>query len=66
MASILTAHMALDRLPRADEIDSALTGFHWAFGTAVVFAFLAAFAALFIRDSEAAGTMRPKLAAADR
>ncbi|MDQ1424817.1 MAG: hypothetical protein QOD72_2315 [Acidimicrobiaceae bacterium] len=65
MASILTAHMALDRLPRADEINRALTGFHWAFGAAVGFAFLAAFAALFIRDSEAAGTMHPKLAAAD-
>jgi EmrB/QacA subfamily drug resistance transporter len=66
MASILTAHMALDRLPSAGEIDDALRGFQLAFGTAVVFAFLAAFAALFIRDSEAAGTMRPKPAAADR
>jgi EmrB/QacA subfamily drug resistance transporter len=65
MASILTAHMALDRLPSGDEIDTALTGFHLAFGTAVVLALLAAFAALFIRDSEAAGTMRPKLAASD-
>ena len=65
MASILTAHMALDHIPTGDEVDQALTGFHLAFGTAVVLAFLAAFAALFIRDSEAAGTMRPKLAAAD-
>jgi MFS family permease len=65
LASILTAHMALDRLPRPDEIDRALTGFHWAFGAAVGFAFLAAFAALFIRDSEAAGTMQAKPATAD-
>jgi EmrB/QacA subfamily drug resistance transporter len=60
LASILTAHMALDRLPRPDEVNRALTGFHWAFGAAVGFAFLAAFAALFIRDSEAEGTMHPK------
>ncbi len=65
IASILTAHMALDRYPSADEIDTALTGFHLAFGTAVVLTILAACAALFVRDSEAAGTMRPKLAAAD-
>jgi sugar phosphate permease len=65
MASILTAHMALDHIPTGNEVDQALTGFHLAFGTAVVLAFLAAFAALFIRDSEAAGTMRPKLAAAE-
>jgi EmrB/QacA subfamily drug resistance transporter len=63
LASILTAHMALDRRPRSDEINRALTGFHWAFGAAVGFAFLAAFAALFIRDSEAEGTMHPKLTA---
>ncbi len=60
LASILTAHMALDRLPRADEVSRALTGFHWAFGAAVGFAFLAAFAALFIHDSEAEGTMHPR------
>jgi EmrB/QacA subfamily drug resistance transporter len=65
LASILTAHMALDRLPRPDEVERALTGFHWAFGAAVGFAFLAAFAALFIRDSEAAGTMQAKPATAD-
>jgi EmrB/QacA subfamily drug resistance transporter len=65
LASILTAHMALDRLPRPGEIDDALAGFQLAFGTAVVLAFMAAFAALFIRDSEAAGTMRPKPAAAE-
>jgi len=65
LASILTAHMSFDRLPRPDEIDEVLTGFHLAFGTAVLLAFMAAIAALFIRDSEAAGTMRPKLAAAD-
>jgi len=65
LASILTAHMALDRRPSSvDEINRALTGFHWAFGVAVAFAFLAAFAALFIRDSEAEGTMHPKMAAA--
>ena len=36
-----------------------------AFDLTIVLAILAAFAALFIRDSEAAGTMRPKLAASD-
>lgn len=65
LASILTAHMALDRRPSSvDEINRALTGFHWAFGVAVAFAFLAAFAALFIRDSEAEGTMHPRMAVA--
>jgi MFS family permease len=65
MASILTAHMALDEIPTGAAVDQALTGFHLAFGTAVVLALLASFAALFIRDSEAAGTMRPKLATAN-
>jgi EmrB/QacA subfamily drug resistance transporter len=66
LASILTAHMSLDTVLNPSDpttravVNEALTGFHWAFAAAVGFAFLAAFAALFIRDSEAEGTMHPK------
>jgi MFS family permease len=65
LASILTAHMQLDVVlgSNADPatIDRALTGFHIAFGTAVLFAFMAAFAAMFISDREAEGTMKARM-----
>ena len=57
MASILAAHMSLSRPATPAEVESALTGIHWAFGVAVFFAFVAAFCAWFIRDEDAAGTM---------
>ena len=48
--------LSVGRLP--SEVGRALTGFHWAFGVAVVLgAAGAAVAAFFIRDSEAAATM---------
>jgi EmrB/QacA subfamily drug resistance transporter len=65
LASILTAHMQLDVVlgsnADAATIDRALTGFHIAFGTAVLFAFMAAFAAMFISDREAEGTMKARI-----
>lgn len=57
LASILSAHMALSGLVPPEGLNEALTGIRWAFATAVLFAFLAAFFALFIRDSDAKATM---------
>ncbi len=58
LASVLSSSMSLSRPPQsAAAIERALTGYHWAFGTAVLFAFAAAVAAMFVRDEEAAGTM---------
>ncbi len=64
LASILTSHMRLDVILGSNAppavVDRALTGFHIAFGAAVLFAFMAAFAAWFISDKEAEGTMRAR------
>ncbi len=64
LASILTSHMQLDQIlgPGADPatVARALDGFHLAFGVAVLLAFMAGFAALFVSDREAAGTMRAR------
>jgi MFS family permease len=57
MASILAAHMSLSHSPQANEVNRALTGIHWAFGVAVALALIAALAAWFIRDEDAAATM---------
>ena len=57
LASILSAHMSLSAFVQPEGRDEALTGIRWAFATAVLFAFLAAFFALFIRDSDANATM---------
>jgi EmrB/QacA subfamily drug resistance transporter len=58
LASVLASNMSLSRPPaNAEEIASALTGYHLAFGLAVVFSLAAGVAALFIRDSDAAATM---------
>jgi len=57
LASVLTAYGALSPQKAPGAIAHALTGVHWAFGIAVVFAFVAAAAALFIRDSDAKATM---------
>jgi len=62
LASVLASHMPLASPPT--DVARALDGYHLAFGLAVVFAWLAALAAFFIRDSEAAPTMRPRTAAA--
>jgi MFS family permease len=60
VASILVQHMSLIAPPStALEVARSLTGFHWAFGAAVLLTFAAAIAALFVRDREAAGTMNP-------
>mgnify|MGYP000877287660 CR=1 FL=1 len=58
LASILVSYMPLSRPPV--DVDRALTGYHLAFGTAVALAWIAAIAALFVRDSDAAPTMRPR------
>jgi len=61
MASILASFMSLSQPPQGEAaIQRALTGYHYAFGVAVLFALAAAVAALFIRDSEAASTMVAK------
>lgn len=58
LASVLASYMSLSQYPQnAAEVARALTGFHLAFGLAVVFALAAGVAALFIRDSDAAATM---------
>jgi EmrB/QacA subfamily drug resistance transporter len=57
MASVLTAHMSLSRSPASDEVQRALTGFHWAFGVAVLLALIAAVCAWFIHDEDAEATM---------
>ena len=61
LASILTAHMALDHIPTGPTRSTGRsTASTWRSGPPCVLAFLAAFAALFIRDSEAAGTMQAR------
>ena len=55
LASVLASFMPLSRPPT--DVNRALTGFHVAFGLAVVFAWAGAFAASRVRDSDAAGTM---------
>jgi EmrB/QacA subfamily drug resistance transporter len=58
LASVLASYMSLSQPPQtAAEISRALTGYHIAFGLAVVFALAAGVAALFVRDSDAAPTM---------
>ncbi len=58
LASVLASFMSLSRPPvGAAALERALQGYHWAFGVAVLFAFAAFVAALFIRDSDAAATM---------
>jgi MFS family permease len=57
MASILASYGALTPGLDSAQVDHALTGVHLAFATAVVFALIAAFCALFIRDSDAKATM---------
>ena len=57
LASVLAAHMSLSQVVPAEGLDQALTGIHWAFGLAMLFAFTAAFFALFIRDDDARATM---------
>lgn len=57
LASILSAHMSLSAALQPSGVARALTGIHWAFGVAVMFAFVAAFFALFIRDGDAQATM---------
>ncbi len=57
LSSVLVSYMTLDRRPVGAEIGRALTGFHWGFFIAVLFAIASACAALFIRDSEAEATM---------
>ena len=61
MASVIVSYMPLVGTPT--DPDRALTGFHIAFGLAVLFSFIAAAFASRIRDSEAAGTMRARSAA---
>jgi hypothetical protein len=58
LASILASYMSLSEVPAPDQIDRVLTGYHWAFGAAVGMSLLSVVAAWFIRDSDAAGTMR--------
>ncbi len=57
LASILASYGALTPGLGADQIAHALTGVHWAFATAVVFAAIAGTFALFIRDEDAKATM---------
>jgi EmrB/QacA subfamily drug resistance transporter len=63
LASVLVTFMPLSSPPI--DVDRALTGYHVAFGLAVLLAWIAAFAAWRIRDSDAAPTMaaRRKVAA---
>ena len=58
LASVLASYMPLASRPT--DINRALTGYHIAFGLAVGFTFVAAICALFIRDSEAAATMKAR------
>jgi MFS family permease len=58
LASVVASYTSLSRPPVGPaEVADALTGYRLAFGLAVVFSFLAALAAWFIRDSDAAATM---------
>jgi EmrB/QacA subfamily drug resistance transporter len=58
LASVLASFMPLSQPPT--DIDRALSGYHVAFGLAVVFAWIAAFAAWRVRDDDAAATMVPR------
>ncbi len=57
LASVLASYMSLSRPPLPEDVGEALKGYRIAFGFAVGFAFAAAAAAWFIKDSDAAGTM---------
>ncbi len=58
LASVVASYTSLSRPPVGPaEVADALTGYRLAFGLAVVFSLLAALAAWFIRDSDAAATM---------
>jgi MFS family permease len=57
LASVLASYMSLSRPPMPADVGEALRGYRIAFGFAVGFAFAAAVAAWFIKDSDAAGTM---------
>jgi EmrB/QacA subfamily drug resistance transporter len=64
LASVLASYMSLSQavspdLP-ASEVADILHGYHVAFALAVGFTWAAAVAAFFIRDSDAAPTMRPR------
>jgi EmrB/QacA subfamily drug resistance transporter len=64
LASVLASYMSLSQpvspdLPAA-EVADVLFGYRLAFGLAVAFAWAAALAAFFVRDSDAAETMRPR------
>lgn len=58
LASVLASFMPLSQPPT--DVDRALTGYHIAFALAVVFAWIAAFSASRVRDSDAAATMAPR------
>jgi MFS family permease len=62
LASILVTFMPLAAPP--SDLSRALHGYRVAFATAVGLAWLASISALFIRDSDAAPTMRPRPAPA--
>jgi EmrB/QacA subfamily drug resistance transporter len=57
LASVLASYGALSPNLQPDQVAHALTGVHVAFGIAIFFALIAAFFALFIRDSDAQATM---------
>jgi len=67
LASVLASYMSLSQPVSPDlsasEVAHVLTGYRIAFGLAVVFAWAGALAAAFVRDSDAAATMRPRQAA---
>ncbi|MBI5089134.1 MAG: hypothetical protein HZB15_09835 [Actinobacteria bacterium] len=58
LASILASYMSLSTPPPPDQISRALTGYHLAFGAAVVVSLASAVAAWYVRDSDAAESMR--------
>jgi MFS family permease len=60
LASILTSYGVLSPPIAADKVAHALTGVHWAFGVAVVFALLAAVFASFVKDEDAQATMKAR------
>lgn len=57
MASVLASHMSLSQPVAPADLARALDGVHLAFAIAVMFAMMAAFFALFIRDEDAKATM---------
>jgi EmrB/QacA subfamily drug resistance transporter len=60
LASILSSYMSLSEPPAVSQVAHALTGYRLAFGTAVGLSLASALAAWFVRDSDAAGTMRSR------